>query len=493
MNISHRSQTFRVIGRRTPKVDALDKVTGRAQFGADVALPRQLVGKVLRSPYAHARIKRIDTRKATALPGIKAVITGHDLPQIVLGASGPGGVATAREYYVSREILARDKVLFHGHVVAAVAAISNEIAEAAVNLIEVEYEVLPHVTDLVAAMQPDAVVLHNDQYTQTVMGRAATPSNVAEHLQMGRGDVAQGLAQAEVVIERTFRTQTAHQGYLEPDSEAAWVREDGSVIVWANTQTTFTQRQDLAIILGIPLSKIRVVPTEVGGAFGGKESVRVSALCVALSRRTGLPVRLTFSRAEVLQATGPGSATVSTIKVGARHDGTITAIQAHLVYNGGAFPGAPLRSAIRRVFSHYRTPNLQIDAYDVVTNTPHVAAYRAPGATPTNFALESVLDEVGESLGMDPITFRLKNASRPGDPMPDGVQLPSVSLTDLLQRVQAHPCWTTPLAGPHHGRGIALGLWTMPGGTTSCHITLSADGSVTVSYTHLTLPTNREV
>ena len=157
------------------------------------------------------------------------------------------------------------------------------------DLIEVEYEVLPHVTDPVAAMQPDAVVLHNDLYTQTAMGKATTPSNVAEHLQMGRGDVGRGLAEAEVVIERTFRTQTVHQGYLEPDSEAAWMREDGSVIVWANTQTTFTQRQDLAIILGIPLSKIRVVPTEVGGAFGGKESVRVSALCVALSRRTGLP------------------------------------------------------------------------------------------------------------------------------------------------------------------------------------------------------------
>ena len=473
-------RTFRVIGRRTPKVDALDKVTGRAQFGADVALPRMLVGKVLRSPYAHARIMRIDTSKAAALPGVKAVITGHDLPRLRLGASGPGGVATAREYNVSREILARDKVLFHGHVVAAVAAVSSEIAEAAVDLLEVEYDVLPHVTDPVAAMQPEAVVLHDDLYTQSAMGPASTPSNIAEHLVMGRGDVVRGLEEAEVVIERTFRTQTVHQGYLEPDSEAAWVRADGSVTVWANTQTTFTQRQDLAIVLGMPLSKIRVVPTEVGGAFGGKESVRVSALCVALSRRAGFPVRMTFSRAEVLRATGPGSATVSTIKVGARRDGTITAIQARLIYNAGAFPGAPLRSAIRRVFSHYRTPNLQVDAYDVVTNTPHVAAYRAPGATPTNFALESVIDEVGEVLGLDPIAFRRQNASRPGDPMPDGVQLPSVSLTDLLQRVQEHPCWTTPLAGPQQGRGIALGLWTMPGGTTSCHINLSADGSVTL-------------
>src|SRR5262247_616389 len=480
MDISPSPRTFRVIGRRIPKVDALDKVTGRAQFGADVTLPRMLVGKVLRSPCAHARIKHIDTSKAAALPGVKAIITGHDLPRVTLGAPGPGGVATTREYYGSREILARDKVLFHGHVVAAVAAVSSEIAEAAVDLMEVEYDVLPHVTDPVAAMQIEAVVLPDDLYTQTTTGKASTPSNIAEHLVMGRGDVRRGMEEAEVVIERTFRTQTVHQGYLEPDSEAAWVREDGSVIVWANTQTTFTQRQDLAIILGIPLSKIRVVPTEVGGAFGGKESVRVSALCAALSRRTGFPVRLTFSRAEVLQATGPGSATVSTIKGGARPDGTITAIQARLVYNAGAFPGAPLRSAIRRVFSHYRTPNLQIDAYDVVTNTPHVAAYRAPGATPTNFALESVMDEVGEVLGMDPIAFRLKNASRPGDPMPDGVQLPSVSLTDLLQRVRVHPCWTTPLAGPHQGRGIALGLWTMPGGTTSCHINLNADGSVTL-------------
>src|SRR4029453_7458317 len=169
MDILRKPPPFRVIGRRTPKVDALDKVTGRAQFSADVALPRMLMGKVLRSPYAHACIKRIDTSKAAALPGVKAIITGNDLPQIALGVSGPGGVATAREYYVSREILARDKVLFHGHVVAAVAAISNEIAEAAVDLIEVEYDVLPHVTDPVAAMQPDAVVLHNDLYTQTAM------------------------------------------------------------------------------------------------------------------------------------------------------------------------------------------------------------------------------------------------------------------------------------------------------------------------------------
>jgi xanthine dehydrogenase molybdenum-binding subunit len=478
--VDTRSQPFRILGRKMPKVDAVDKVTGRAQFGADVPLPRLLVGKVLRSPYAHARITRIDTHKAAALPGVRAVITGNDLPAVTPGTQMGSGTATVHESYLSREVLARGRVLFHGHAVAAVAATSSDIAEEALALIQVAYEPLPYVLDPVEAMRPDAVRLHDDLYTQTATGKATAPSNIAEHLEMGRGDVDRGFAEADVVVERTLRTQTVHQGYIEPDSETAWVREDGSVIVWANTQTTFTQRHELAVLLDLPVSRIRVVPTEVGGAFGGKESVRVSALCVALSRQAGLPVRITLSREEVLRATGPATATVSTIKVGARNDGTITAIQARLIYDAGAFPGAPLRSAIRRVFSHYRTANLKVDAYDVVTNKPHVAAYRAPGATPTNFALESVIDEVGETLHMDPLAFRLANVSRPGDPMPDGVILPSVSLADILQRVQGHPCWTTPLTGSNQGRGMALGLWTMPGGTTSCHITLSVDGSVTL-------------
>ena len=483
--------TFHVLGRRTPKVDGTEKVTGRAQFGADIYLPRMLVGKVLRSPFPHARIKRIDTSRAASLPGVRAVITGHDLPVLQPGRSGASGEVTPQICYLSSEVLARGRVLFHGHAVAAVAATSDEIADEALACIEIEYDELPYVLDPVLAMQSAAVVLHDDLFTQTSMGKSATPSNIAEHLEMGRGDIEQGFADADVVVERQFRTQVVHQGYIEPDAETAHVREDGSVVVWANTQTTYTQRHHLAILLGIPLSKIRVIPTEVGGAFGGKESVRVSALCVALSRKAGLPVRIVLSREEVLRATGPSTATVSTIKIGAHNDGTITAIQAHLVYDAGAYPGAPLRSAIRRVFSHYRTPNLKIDAFDVVTNKPHVAAYRAPGATPTNFALESVVDEVSHALQIDPLTFRLQNVSRTGDPMPDGVKLSTVSLVEVLQRVREHACWTTPLAQPTQGRGLALGLWTMPGGTTSCHMTLSADGSVTLALGTVDLSATR--
>ncbi|MCI0441246.1 MAG: xanthine dehydrogenase family protein molybdopterin-binding subunit [Chloroflexi bacterium] len=471
---------YRVIGQQTPKVDAVEKVTGRAQFGADVKLPRMLVGKVLRSPHAHALIRRIDTSRAEALPGVMAVVTGKDFPAIAPGDDGPFGKISAREYFFSKEFMARDRALFHGHAVAAVAAVSASIAEEAMRLIEVEYEPLPHVLDPIEAMIPDTILLHDDLYTRSREGTSEAPSNVAEHLEYARGDIEQGFAEADVVVERSFRTQSVHQGYIEPDAETAYVQPDGSVVVWANTQAAHVQRQDIAGILGIPPSKIRVIPTEVGGAFGGKELARVSTLCVALSRKAAMPVRIALSREEALRATGSGNATVSTIKVGARSDGTITAIQARVIYEAGAFPGAPLRSALRRVFSHYRTPNLKIDAYDVVTNKPHVAAYRAPGATPTAFALESVVDEVGETLGMDALEFRLMNVSRSGDPMPDGVQLPSISLANLLEKVRRHPCWTTPLTGEHQGRGIAVGTWTMPGGTTSCHIILSGDGSVTL-------------
>lgn len=474
------ASTFRVIGHKIPKVDALAKVTGRAQFGADVGLRRMLIGKVLRSPHAHACIQRIDTREAEALPGVMAVITRDDFPAVKPGVRRTYATATAREAYLSSEVMARDKVLYHGHAVAAVAAESEAIAEAALDLIRVEYKVLPHVMDAVDAMQPESTRLHDDLYTQTASGQASAASNIAEHLEMGRGDVAQGFEEADVIVERTFHTQVVHQGYIEPDSEAASVQEDGSVMVWANTQTTFSQRHDLAMVLDIPLSRIRVIPTEVGGAFGGKESVRVSALCVALSRKARLPVRITFTREEVIRATGPSCATTSTIKIGVRRDGAMTAIQANFVYDAGAYPNAPLRSALRRVFSHYRTPNLKIDAYDVVTNKPKVAAYRAPGATPTCFALESLVDEAAAAVRMDALNFRLHNVSRDGDLMPDNVILPDVNFVEILERIRQHPCWTTPLTGANQGRGLALGMWTMPGGTSSCHITLSADGSVTL-------------
>jgi CO/xanthine dehydrogenase Mo-binding subunit len=474
------SGKHRVIGKDTPKTDGIDKVTGRAIFGADVYLPGMQVGKVLRSPHAHAVIKSIDTQKAETLPGVKAVVTSADLPALSPGDPGRQGAITDRDFYLTREFLAREKALFHGHAVAAVAAIDESIAEEALGLINVEYEVLPHVLEPEVAMKGDAPLLHETLYTRSQRGTSDEASNLAEHWELNRGDIERGFAEADSIVEDSFSTQVVHHGYVEPDSETAYAHPDGTVEVWANTQSIYSTRSDIAQLLDIPLGDITVNPTELGGAFGGKETLRASGLCVLLSKKALLPVQVRFSREEVLRGTGPGNAIRSTVKIGARSDGTITAIQARIVFDAGAFPGAPLRSAIRRVFSHYRTPNMKIDAYDVVTNKPHVAAYRAPGATPTAFSVESVVDDLARSLSIDPMEFRLRNVSRPGDPMPDGDLLTSVNFTEVLNRVKLHDCWTTPLEGKNRGRGLALGMWTMPGGTASCHVNLNGDGSVTL-------------
>ncbi|MCH8311223.1 MAG: molybdopterin-dependent oxidoreductase, partial [Chloroflexi bacterium] len=368
-----------------------------------------------------------------------------------------------------------------GAVYAIARGAAREVsAEEALSLIDVDYEVLPHTLDPEVAMQNDAPLLHETLHTKSQHGTSDEASNLAEHWELSRGDVERGFAEADSIIEESFSTQVVHHGYVEPDAETALVHPDGTVEVWANTQSIYSTRSDIAVLLDIPLGDITVNPTELGGAFGGKETLRASGMCVMLSKKALLPVQIRFTREEVFRGTGPGNSIRSTVKIGARSDGTITAIQARMVFDAGAFPGAPLRSAIRRVFSHYRTPNLKIDAYDVVTNKPHVAAYRAPGATPTAFAVESVIDDLARSLSIDLLEFRLQNVSQPGDPMPDGDLLTSVNFIEVLNRVKQHECWTSPIEGKNRGRGLALGMWTMPGGTASCHVNLNGDGSVTL-------------
>ena len=436
----NRNKSMRVVGRRFPKTDGIDKVTGVALFGADVKVPGTLYARVLRSPFAHANIRKINTSRAEAVPGVKAVITGEDFAYSLNESGDP---PSALENQAREKIMARTKVLFQGHPVAAVAATSAMIAEDALNLIEVNYDPLPHVLDLPAAMRPDAPLLHRDLHTRGTHNTAGGPSNIAEHQEFVRGDVDEALKNAHIIVERTFHSSTVHHGYIEPDSEMAWVRPDGSVLVWANTQALHVQRRDLSSVLGIPINKIKVIPTEVGGAFGGKESVRVSALCVALSRKVRLPVRLSLSREEIIRAGWPSTAIECSLKVGADRAGNITAIKANIAFNSGAFPGAPIQSVVRRVFSHYRVPNLRVDAFDVVTNRPPIAAYRAPGATPTAFGLESIIDELADRVGMDPLEFRLRNVSRAGDLMPDGATLSTINFEQVLERVSQHPCWTT--------------------------------------------------
>lgn len=469
---------YRVIGTRPVRPDGYGKVTGRDVYGPDVHLPGMLYAKVLRSPYPHARIKSIDASRALSLPGVMAVVTGEDLPKIESTERISSGEESIEVRFMSALVLAREKVLYKGQPVAAVAATSLGVAEEALELIEVEYEPLPVVDDVLEAMKEDAPLLHGDLYTETLTGTGSRPSNIARHVQHRRGDVEKGMAEADVIVEREFRTQMVHQGYIEPTNSTAYYAPDGRVTIWTSTQGAWDIRSQVATILQIPEGNIKVIPMEIGGGFGGKFTAYLDPVVVLLSKKTGRPVKAVMTRSEVFQATGPSSGTYIRVKIGAKKDGRLVAAEAFLVYDAGAFPGSPVGAAAITGLSPHNIPNLKIDGYDVVTNRPRVKAYRAPGATPMAFAVETVLDEIAERLGMDPVDLRLINAVGPGDRMANGVQFPSIGFKELLQKVKEHPHYRAPLEGKYVGRGFAAGFWMNGSGISTVHLTFNTDGTV---------------
>ena len=368
--------TGRVIGTRTPKVDGVEKVTGRAQYGADVQLSGLLVGRILPSPFAHPRIVSIDTSAAEALPGVLAVVTGR-ISRAAAGDGDPVGHGDREELLRALEGIAHDKVLYHGQTVAAVGSATAGAAERAPRssfIRVVEYEELPPVFDAVEAMRPDATVLLNDLFTKSPEGTATEPSNVAEQAVYERGDIAAGFAEADVVVEREYRTQVVHQGYIEPNVDSAYVDAQGNVTVWANTQGIFGQRRDVAMIAGVLPSRVKVIPTEVGGGFGGKTTVRCSALAVALSRKAGLPVRVGLSAARGAAHGGPGNAIHCRVKLGAKSDGTADGIEGDLSYDAGAFPGAPSGFRSGECFRTTARHTSVSRGFDCENQCPHVHA-----------------------------------------------------------------------------------------------------------------------
>ena len=475
------AKEHKYLGSRSHKVDGLDKVTGNSQFGADLVLPGMLHGKILRSPYAHARIKSINITKAAARPGVMAVVTGADFPNLAKGTLACVGKRTFEMSYLSRVVMAREKVHFHGQPVAAVAAKTLQEAEDALGFIEVEYEPLPVVLDPDEAMKPDAPLLHSDLFTLNEGSVATTPSNVAWHLEFKRGDLERGFADADIVVERSFRTRMVHQGYIEPEAECASVGPGGRITVWAVTQGIFLHREELSVLFQVPPGKIKVIPMEVGGAFGGKEHARVSPVCIALSRKCGRPVRIVLTREEVLRATGPGAATVSTVKIGVKRNGQLTGLHANYAYSGGCYPGAPVNRAIWAAMAAYQVPNFKVEGYDVVTNKPKSVPYRAPGGAAATFAIETTMDEVARALDMDPLEFRKKNISHAGDPAPAGGTFDAIGFEKILAAIEHHPCWTTPLAAKNQGRGLALGFWPLGSGQAHCQMTLVSDSSVNLT------------
>ncbi|MES0137480.1 xanthine dehydrogenase family protein molybdopterin-binding subunit [Mesorhizobium sp. M0016] len=463
---------FSSVGTRPIRPDGVDKVTGRARYGADFNMAGQLVGRVLRSPHAHARILKIDTSKAEKLAGVKAVITAADLPDLTDG--------DAAMYDVLDNCMARGKALYDGHAVAAVAAVDARTTRQALKLIEVEYELLPHVTDVDEAMKHTAPLINDTIFTEGLEEKPAKPSNVTKRSQFGHGDVHQGFGHADVIVERSFKTEQTHQGYIEPHACVASVSSDGTADLWVCTQGHFVYRQHCAQLLGLEASKLRVTSSEIGGGFGGKTHVWAEPVALALSRKAGRPVKLVMTRDEVFRASGPTSATSIDVKIGARKDGTITAAEATLRYTSGPYAGTWAEIGAMTAFACYKLDNVKTVGFEVLVNRPKTAAYRAPSAPMAAFAVESAVDELAKELGMDPVEFRIKNAAQEGTRSSYGPVYGPIGIGPTLEAAKHHPHMKAPL-GKNQGRGMACGFWFNFGGQTCVDLNIGMDGSVSLA------------
>ena len=461
---------FKYIGTRPNRPDGLDKVTGRAKYGADFNAPNMLHAAVLRSPHAHARINKIDTSKAEALSGVKAIVTRADFPTGLKGEN----------FYLQENTIAGDRVLYDGHAVATVAATSALIAKDAIKLIEVDYEILPHVTDVDEAMKPDAPVIREDAQDHSVP--EGLPPNIVSYMDFGHGDLEAGFSDADLIMENTYKTEAAHQGYIEPHACVGQLGQDGKGEMWICTQGQWFIRKMCASVLGLEASQLRVTPSEIGGGFGGKTTIFSEALSLALSRKAGgRPVKLVMTRSEVLRATGPTASASMDVKIGMKKNGKMTAASAVFRMQGGAFPGmAPTGMALECAFANYQLPAVHHTGYDVLSNRPKSAAYRAPGSPMAAFAVESLVDEMCRELKLDPIEVRLLNGSREGSKSSFGPTFRKIGLIETLEAAKSHPNLKVEL-GPNQGRGIASGFWMNHGGETSISMALGEDGTVTLS------------
>ncbi len=469
---------LKVVGTRPIRHDGVEKVTGQAKYGADYQSTGVLHAKVLRSPHAHAVIKSINTEKAASYPGVRAVVTSKDLPEPPDQPVSLGEGPMVNMKFISSNILARDKALYKGHAIAAVAADNPHVAEEAIALIEVEYQVLPHVMDARDAMKEGSPILHDSLTTKSLGEDTGKVSNVATHTRFNIGDVEQGFEGSDVIIEREFTSKTVHQGYIEPQSAAAMWGADGDVTIWASTQGHFGVRQNTAAIIGVPISQVKVVPMEIGGGFGGKIPIYMEPVAAILSKKAGRPVKMAMSRAEVLESTGPGSGTYTWVKMGAKNDGQLVAAQAYLAFEAGGYPGSPVTAGAMCMFATYNIENALVDAYDVVVNKPKTSAYRAPGAPQATFAVEVVVDEICEQLGIDPLEFKRMNASKEGDRQVTGNPFGKTGNLEVIDAAVTSPHYKTPLTGKHRGRGVSSGFWFNGGMQSSCNIAVNPDGTV---------------
>ena len=466
---------MKVVGQKHSRVEILEKVTGQSVFGADVRLPTSfLIGKILRSPHAHARIQHIDTSKAERLPGVKAIVTATDLPPVRFG-----------RFIWDQEYFARTKVRYVGDHVAAVAAVDEATAEKALELIKVDYEVLPAVTDALEAIRPDAPLIHEEyEHYKAAAMAVGRKGNVCFHKETVVGDSESGFRSSDRVFEHRFHIPMVHQTYIEPHTVLARVDASGRVTVWVPTQAQFFLRSCIADIFELPFIRVRVIPTEIGGGFGGKMLPTVEPAAVALARKSGRPVQIVMSRAEDFQCANPRHPCYARYKTGVKLDGTILAREVELVLGTGAYCGNGLVICVRAemlAIGPYRIPNIKIDLSAVYTNHADCGPYRAPAGPQLAFTSESQIDLIARELGLDPVEMRLKNLIEDGDQTPaSGGPLKDVHGKETLRKAADIAQWGTRPGEKNRGRGIALGYWLVGGMASSAGVKLNEDGTVTI-------------
>jgi carbon-monoxide dehydrogenase large subunit len=467
-------RAFQTIGRAVPRVDGPAKVTGRARYAGDIVRPGMLWGKAVRSPYPHARIVRVDASAALARPGVRAVLTAADVPDVRVGRA-----------MRDMPLLPRERVRFVGEKVALVAADDPDVAEEAALRMLVEYEPLPAVLDPLAALAPGAPVVHTaEEVTTAAHAEQRVPDlpNVLSLEVWSKGDTAHGFAEADHVFEHTFRTQIQHQGYIEPHACFVEPNAAGGLHVYASNKAPRLLQAYLAQALGGPAERFVVHPVSVGGDFGGKGSYMDVLHCALLALRTGQPVKMMMTYAEELQAANPRHPAVITLRTGVRRDGTLVAREARVVYNSGAYgafkpiPFCNLPGAMEAA-GEYRIPHVRIESYQVYTHQVPAGHMRAPGEPQVVFAAESQLDLVARALGMDPCAFRRHNALREGDPSPLGEPFHDVHALETIERAAQAADWDAPRRGSHWGRGMALAVKHANPGAYEAEVHFDDDGN----------------
>ncbi len=471
--------SFKFVGKAIPRLEGAEKVSGKLRYAADFEIPGSLVAKILRASLPHARIVKIDKSKAEQLPGVRAIITGADVPEVMVGLR-----------MKDMPLLARERVRFVGEPIAAVAADNAEIAEDALNLIDIQYEELPYITDPVEAIRPGAPVLHdNPGAYKNAPERATELPNIQSYGHWSNGDVDAGFKKAARVFEHTFRTPLGFHGYIEPHACTVQVQSDGQIEIWASNKAPFTLRDRFARDLGLDPAKVKVHILPVGGDFGGKTSVVEAPVCYFLAQRTGKPVKMVLDYTEELTAISHRHPAVITLRTGVDSEGKLCALHARAIFSGGGYAALKANAEVtvqgpRRVASYYRIPAIQVETICAYTNQVPCTQTRTPGSPQTTFAMESQIDIIARELSMDPVEFRMKNLLNDGDPTPFGQKLKGIVVKDILKKALDTSGWKKP-KGKNIGRGVAVYERPSGAGKSGAAITIETDGRVNV---HLGVP-----